>query len=894
MKVKNYHLIMIVILVVLCAHSYFIFFNKGILMTLEDFYKQQLVFYRDGWEKVHSGQFTFWTWNNLLGNDYLAANSFYFTYSPFFWLAMLSPKIYLPQTMLILNMVKMILAAVFMMQYLKHIKVTQPMILLLGGIMYAFSGALILNYFFNHFNDTFCLFPLFLIASEKFIKHNHYLAIIAIFALQTMININFLYNLLIFISLYILFRYLMHHHTIVWKHFFKQFIVYLLSLNLAIAIGMVNFLPTVLNLLHNPRVGTFQFSFQKMNFDYITTTLLATINETLFPPTSIYRDELVSEKMIGSFNFQSLTLFVSTIAMVILPLMFKLLTKRQCFLIICYFTISLFIYIVPVLNSMATGFSNVTFRWGFIICGLTIALSCYLWQQFQVQHLILLLKSVISYSLFAIGIVLFTVKLQAYREVSYYIGRLIYGILPTFVVVFLLCIAIIFMLVLKRVKLTWLVPIVIIQSISSFMFFVNFNSGYDKKGYYDAEVIKHLNVAQKTIDDWHDTKIIDKVNTRILMDDWALLQSTVKINGGLAFGINMPRVFHSVYNSQTNLFYDYSQGFVNETNTYWSRGFNNDSLIHSLIATKGMISTTDHLAQQHLPVAFMKQTQRAQYVYYNNALYIGIAQKFKEYLTVDEFNQLPYMIKPQVLNKYVIVDAQPTITHGSMPMIDYSDKTLQYLKDYSTISLEDNENFRVNQITVMQLRMTEEGTLYIPHNDNVKIFKNNQFYEDVDFNYYDVHETMTPISYQKGDIIDIQLLPGQYHISTNLYQANDFALVNVSLSDMQTMVQQRMINHLNEKLLPNQYLATFKLEEASLIYFAIPANEGWSAQVDHQIQQIKEVQGGFISLMLPAGQHQIVLTYTTPGFYIGLIVSTVASIIFIILLVINRRRCIMS
>ncbi|MBF1004044.1 MAG: YfhO family protein, partial [Lachnospiraceae bacterium] len=55
-------------------------------------------------------------------------------------------------------------------------------------------------------------------------------------------------------------------------------------------------------------------------------------------------------------------------------------------------------------------------------------------------------------------------------------------------------------------------------------------------------------------------------------------------------------------------------------------------------------------------------------------------------------------------------------------------------------------------------------------------------------------------------------------------------------------------------------------------YFTVPEDGGWSASVDGKPVSILR-SGGMMLIPVPAGNHQILCTYLTPGFTMGCILT---------------------
>ena len=59
-------------------------------------------------------------------------------------------------------------------------------------------------------------------------------------------------------------------------------------------------------------------------------------------------------------------------------------------------------------------------------------------------------------------------------------------------------------------------------------------------------------------------------------------------------------------------------------------------------------------------------------------------------------------------------------------------------------------------------------------------------------------------------------------------------------------------------------------ETDEFIFFSIPYEEGWSAYIDGNSVELEKVNVGFMGLVVPAGDHEIELKYTTPGLKAGI------------------------
>lgn len=112
-----------------------------------------------------------------------------------------------------------------------------------------------------------------------------------------------------------------------------------------------------------------------------------------------------------------------------------------------------------------------------------------------------------------------------------------------------------------------------------------------------------------------------------------------------------------------------------------------------------------------------------------------------------------------------------------------------------------------------------------------------------------------------------------------------------SLQDInQTYVLQDLTNKLISNSLQishhsqNRIEGTISLSQPKMMFLSIPYDAGWSAKVNGQDKEFELVNTGFLGLMLPAGNHTVELSYSSPYFYQGWLVSLVALSLYLFLL----------
>ena len=78
------------------------------------------------------------------------------------------------------------------------------------------------------------------------------------------------------------------------------------------------------------------------------------------------------------------------------------------------------------------------------------------------------------------------------------------------------------------------------------------------------------------------------------------------------------------------------------------------------------------------------------------------------------------------------------------------------------------------------------------------------------------------------------------------------------------------------------------VEQDGYFFTSIPYNEGWKMYVNREEKEIEPFNNAFVGANLNKGNYKIEFKYTTPGFKLGLGISTIS--IIIVLIFIMRKR----
>ena len=89
------------------------------------------------------------------------------------------------------------------------------------------------------------------------------------------------------------------------------------------------------------------------------------------------------------------------------------------------------------------------------------------------------------------------------------------------------------------------------------------------------------------------------------------------------------------------------------------------------------------------------------------------------------------------------------------------------------------------------------------------------------------------------------------------------------------------------------FTAEYSAEGDELVFFSVPYDSGWSAEVNGEPAGIIKAGVGFMAVAVEAGDNTISFSYTTPGLYAGMAVTAVSAVAFasyLVVMLVKRKR----
>ena len=249
----------------------------GCFMLVTDMASQEVPFIIETKRMLMSGC-PLWSWNHLIGDNFIGSYSFYTLTSPFVWINCLFPDQWMLYGITFTLVLKMLCSGLACYGYLRKMAISSQSAII-GGLMYAFSSFAVSNLFYYHFLEPMIAFPLLLMAIERFLRREHYGGVCMVLASFLVFFINFYFAACSMIAAFIYAICRMCSREI---HVTPGRIIYgLLLVGVGLLLSSFILLPTVMHLKGNPR--------QSLGSNVLGTQLFYCIDRlyTLFEPKLI-------------------------------------------------------------------------------------------------------------------------------------------------------------------------------------------------------------------------------------------------------------------------------------------------------------------------------------------------------------------------------------------------------------------------------------------------------------------------------------------------------------------------------------------------------------------------------------------------------------------------------
>lgn len=581
--------------------------EKGLFFIGSDFNLQQMIFGEVMNYSLKEGSYL-WTWFNDLGSDFIGAFSFYNLFSPFNVFTYLFPARWYPYLCSFLTIVKFgvggLTSYLFLKRYVKNKK-----LVLLGSLLYSFSGFQFTNMLF-HYYDSVVLFPLLLYALDNLVYDNRkgYFALTV--SLLAFTNWFMFIGEVVFVVIYYIVKVICKSYVFDLKKFFNI----LLEGVLGTLLASVVLVPSLFFTISNPRISN-SFTLSS-SLKYSSLINYIEIFRAFFFPSEV----MTPRAYLDTANYASVDLYLPFVGSV-LAISYSI-SKKKSWISILMFT-CIFFMLVPILNSSFFLFTTSYYARWFYMPTLVLALLSIKCIEENIS-----IKSGTIISFLSLGVMILSYFVLKYRypEVEY-IHDIKYLIMMISFMIINLVILILIYKSKNKLKYLFIFTILFVGIWSNYSIYkYRCNSLEYNKRYYNY------------IHSYKEIKFDDLVRTNSFTGCFSNQGIIFKNGNLLSFNTNMEGSAFEFYNSV-----DY-QRLV-------STSILVDSPLNQFLSVKYFISCTDEEKDDY---KLYKDTKN--YKIYLNDNYKEMGFVFNKYISNKEFLEKSTEEKYNIINSMIILD----------------------------------------------------------------------------------------------------------------------------------------------------------------------------------------------------------------------------------------------
>ncbi len=851
---KHWKLYLWVLLISTLCFSRYIFLNHGHLMMYGDLYEINYKLWLGGWNAVHQGTLGEFCWSLGLGANTFSY-VFYFLTSPFFWLSCLFPREFIPYSFLVFQIVNMTIG--FIVTDLWLSKVTKSELgSIVGSFIITFSAYVFFYIQAPQLEYLFICYPLVLFFTECFLQDHKWKGVVLTLGITGIWNYYLLYMLVPFLIVYTVIRYLVLNQDWNMKELCKEAGKYFLLALLGIGLSAVILVPCGYLILSMPRFSSGSNTTQViLNIKQ----LYRIFTSLFFPPfAKLDANPLIEASSVTQYGWSGgCSLYALILSCILVPLMAKLRTREKKFYL-SFAGILLIFLLFPIFSYVFQMSVDTRFYYMYVLFfGMISSIVFEAIENKEIQIKSIQRAALITSICIIVSVAIaFIFKLNTTR-------LLILALLTSIVMIaFLYC----YQRALQKINAK---KIILLLSIEALFAGTMFGYRNEPIVYWALEEPSlHTNVSE-TLDQLEDEgsfyRVMYDSKTIVVKehddrddDTFQEMSSNEPFaNNYKGFGF-----YESVYNTN-------QEEFIVRMKSTWNMWqMVGRTRTHNMLSSKYWY-TYDY--SDPIPYGYEKvETEDTPFDLYQNKNYVELGYTYDKTINSQYLLSLPYLEQDRIMDEYLAVETSTNTSYDTNDAItqiallpDDDVRVYDFEEPVSNVILY-IENFGLPHLTIR--------TYYEGNEVNT--------YDIWEFNYVDlpIYEPIDQI------VIDAPALYGG-KTTVPLYIEQMDGLIDEQFEEY----TQEHFENVNAQ---NDYIEAdiTVYDHTKHVFTSIPYDQGWSVTVDGQKIDYEKVQLGFIGFQLEPGEHHITFTYHIPGLRLGLTITGLSLGIFILLIIIEKKR----
>lgn len=742
--------------------------------------------------------------------------------------------------------------------------------------VYIFSGFL-MNLGIRHpiFTAPLIYLPMLLIALDRLITDGRVLMYSLFVGISLFTNYYFLYINTVAMGVYALIRFAQTYKKNKVKEFFTMMVRIILSYLLGCCMGAVSFLPTIVRTLKSDRVG-------------LNNAKIATDNLLFY---YISRPGKILAGLISHSYTPEYDSCLGFVALMVPALVVFFLNKKKeerglkGIIILEYIAL-----LVPFFAFAMSGFSTISNRWVYIA---TFTLS---------YMMVLVIDDLKKLSKVQI-IVLCIVTLLYYPITKYMIEDNLLESQTTFRILVGTVLVILLINCMKKITKTQFYTVMLLCITISLA--VHGRMLYDLGGVVNTFMYNgSISVKFERSPFLFFTDISDdnfyRVDTSSANDEFE--------NTGLVLDYNGVSMYNSVINKGLIKYHkDLDSIGISAVHRIYS--FDNRTALEALANVRYYMIRKDY--PQNLPYGFSKykdySTKAHEYSIYKNDYPLSIGYTYDKYIDTEEYEKLSSIEKQQMQLEAVVVD-----TDNGKSLEKQDTKSVTDKIQYGTVTVKNKDGVVVKSDRIRSNKEMSELTLSYEKKKGYEAYlmldgvttkkpriKIKISTDDMEKNIVIRNNSLTYalgrdsylINLGYSDTSETEDVTFTIPIEARI-NYSDVKVCYVPMDDYVSQINERNAESLQNVSTDtnNEISGEVSVSSDKVMVFSIPYSSGWKAYVDGKETSLFRANTMYMGINLTKGNHKIVLRYNSPGLYLGMIVSALGIIIFIILMIVSKRK----
>ncbi|MFX3622870.1 MAG: YfhO family protein [Ectobacillus sp.] len=857
-----------VILILLGVHP---FGEKSILVT--DMHSQYVQFYTYLYDVLKNGKSIFYSWEAGMGLNFFGVFAYYLA-SPLSLLIILFDRNQLPEAMAVLTLLKVGLAGLSMAYFLSRVFNHRAISVLFFSTFYALMSFVTVYAFCVMWLDGIYLLPLILLGVERLLMSNRFILLTFSLAVMFMANFYIAYMVGIFTFIYFVARYIVIHDMRNLKLVLQKLIWFGISTALAAGMSAIVTLPTYLDLKSNFAERAKLPLTTEFNFDLLTFY-------------SRFFSGVIDTTIDGMPN-----VYAGVLTLLLIPIFFvakKISLKEK----IVYGSVAAFLLVsfeIPFLNIAWHGFeppTNFPYRYSFVFSFLLLYMAFRVYLIFD-EELLPMLRKVVLFNVFMIFLL---------SKIAHYYMPANKVIINIFLVV-----SYAMLLSLKARKPSKkafaslaLAALISLDAAINTVYMIKL-MGYEY-GYINRQdyAVVHPNYQEAFNEIQSRDKGLYRVETT--------LESTW--NDAMRFGYKGITHFNSVANGHLNLYMqDLGYGYLEALILQNGKG---------IVSTDALFGVKYMLAGAPLNKYGFEQIDQFGKIrlYENkNALPFGFMMqreafetKGKEKLSVQKVNytnafhaqnKLIGPLKGETETTYYNLLQPVSVTYDNLdvlPKENYKTKIknpdamqnpiyLAKQQERKPASIKYVFDVKGKQQLYMQMRV--EPTEY------TKVYVNGKSLGEKFAKYprYYWNNGILDLGYFNDEKVEVEV-----KVLRNAIDIHQSLVYGLNIPVFEKRIQQLREQSLQVTSYDGRSLqGMINVKQDDMLFLSIPYDKGWKATVDGKEAKLLKLNDAFLGMEVEEGKHSIELTYTSPGFRTGAMISIASLLVTLMAIYFAKKK----